>query len=111
MQHGEPKSDNAPANLVTDDVVDVILQEAAVTLEKASERMLELHQKVALLTIENGQLTKALAEAQAVCVCGCEPTEHESYGEEGESCGVPGHDCFRTSKAVVMLMASLRGEL
>lgn len=50
-------------------------------------------------------------EALAVCACGCDAAAHESYGEDGESCGRDDHDCYRTSKAAVMDLAIRREAL
>ena len=34
---------------------------------------------------------EALRECNAVCLCGCPESEHESYGEDGESCADESH--------------------
>lgn len=53
-------------------------------------------------------LVSIVAEALAVCACGCPATDHESYGEDGESCGRNGHECIRTSQAVLTLLQQYR---
>ena len=42
-----------------------------------------------------------LRECNAVCLCGCPDAEHESYGEDGESCGDEEHECVRVAPAVL----------
>jgi hypothetical protein len=51
---------------------------------------------------------KELAESNAVCVCGCPESAHESYGEDGDSCEDDTHECMRTSKAVYAIVHQLR---
>src|ERR1017187_9603380 len=48
-------------------------------------------------------LRAALAETTGVFLCGCPPEDHESYGEDGESCGHDDHECIRTCRAIQTL--------
>ena len=50
-------------------------------------------------------------ESNAVCVCGCEPKDHESLGEDGECCGHEDHECIRTSRSVAKIVADLRARV
>lgn len=50
------------------------------------------------------RLRGLLHECNAVCLCGCPASEHESYGEDGESCGVEGHECLRVAPAVLEIV-------
>lgn len=43
------------------------------------------------------------------CACGCPMTQHESYGEDGESCGNDNHDCVRVFPAVALRLRGLEG--
>lgn len=52
----------------------------------------------------NTKLEESLAESSEVCVCGCPPADHESYGEDGESCGKD-HECIRTCIAIRDMLA------
>jgi len=58
--------------------------------------------------VEMKRLTEVCKESNSVCACGCPPGDHESYGEEGECCGVEGHECIRTSRAVLAMLTRLR---
>ena len=49
-----------------------------------------------------------LHECNAVCLCGCPESEHESYGEDGESCGHDDHECLRVPKSVLAYVETLR---
>ncbi len=49
-----------------------------------------------------------LRECNAVCLCGCPASEHESYGEDGESCGHYYHECVRVAPAVLAAMQTER---
>lgn len=55
-----------------------------------------------------GELEALLRECNAVCLCGCPDSEHESYGEDGESCGHDDHECIRVPKAVLAYVERLR---
>lgn len=55
-----------------------------------------------------GELESLLRECNAVCLCGCPESEHESYGEDGESCGHDDHECLRVPKAVLAYVERLR---
>lgn len=57
---------------------------------------------------EVARLTALLRECNAVCLCGCPESEHESYGEDGESCADEGHECIRVAKAVLAYVERLR---
>jgi hypothetical protein len=57
-------------------------------------------------TLEGG-----LALDNAICLCGCPSSEHESYGEDGESCGVDGHECIRVAPAVLEIVQRERAIL
>lgn len=54
------------------------------------------------------RLTGLLEECNAVCLCGCPAGEHESYGEDGESCGHDDHECIRVAPAVLAHVEALR---
>lgn len=60
---------------------------------------------------ENTRLRAVLAESAAVCACGCSDVDHESYGEDGESCGHDDHECYRTSPAASSALSTLRAQL
>lgn len=57
---------------------------------------------------EVARLTALLRECNAVCLCGCPDSEHESYGEDGESCGHDDHECIRVAPAVLAYVNKLR---
>lgn len=57
---------------------------------------------------EVARLTALLRECNAVCLCGCPASEHESYGEDGESCADEGHECIRVAPAVLAYVNKLR---
>ena len=50
-------------------------------------------------------------EAFGVCICGCQLSEHENYGEDGEQCENEMHECIRTSKAAYAVVHTLRARL
>lgn len=54
------------------------------------------------------ELESLLRECNAVCLCGCPDSEHESYGEDGESCGHDDHECIRVAPAVLAYVERLR---
>lgn len=54
------------------------------------------------------ELTVLLRECNAVCLCGCPESEHESYGEDGESCGDEKHECIRVAPAVLEIVQRYR---
>ena len=54
------------------------------------------------------ELESLLRECNAVCLCGCPESEHESYGEDGESCADEGHECIRVAPAVLAYVERLR---
>ena len=58
-----------------------------------------------------GELEALLRECNAVCLCGCPDEEHESYGEDGESCGHDDHECIRVAPAVLAYVNKLRSAL
>lgn len=45
---------------------------------------------------------------RAVCICGCPDADHESYDEDGESCGIDDHECVRVCTAAAEIVARLR---
>lgn len=53
------------------------------------------------------QLRDELAVERAVCICGCPPGEHESYGDEGETCENESHECIRVAVAVAQIAANM----
>lgn len=57
---------------------------------------------------EVAHLTAFLRECNAVCLCGCPESEHESYGEDGESCGHDDHECIRVAPAVLEIVQRYR---
>ena len=57
---------------------------------------------------EVARLTALLHECNAVCLCGCPESEHESYGEDGESCGHDDHECLRVPRSVLAYVETLR---
>jgi len=54
------------------------------------------------------ELESLLRECNAVCLCGCPESEHESYGEDGESCGHDDHECIRVAPAVLEIVQRYR---
>lgn len=54
------------------------------------------------------ELESLLRECNAVCLCGCPESEHESYGEDGESCGDEKHECIRVAPAVLEIVQRYR---
>lgn len=54
------------------------------------------------------ELESLLRECNAVCLCGCPESEHESYGEDGESCADEGHECIRVAPAVLEIVQRYR---
>ncbi len=65
----------------------------------------------ATLQAERDILRDVCNESNAVCVCGCLNGAHENYGEDGECCGVEGHECIRTCEAVAAKVATLQAQL
>lgn len=63
------------------------------------------------LDVQRMKLTEVCHESNAVCVCGCPASEHESYGEDGEACSNEAHQCIRTSLAVQKQVAALTARL
>lgn len=63
------------------------------------------------LVAEVEQLTVIANESNAVCACLCPVNEHENYGEEGESCENPNHECVRTSHAVANILAARKADI
>lgn len=57
---------------------------------------------------EIARLAALLSECNAVCLCGCPESEHESYGEDGESCADEGHECIRVAPAVLEIVQRYR---
>lgn len=55
-----------------------------------------------------GELESLLRECNAVCLCGCPDSEHESYDEDGESCGQDDHECIRVAPAVLEIVNRYR---
>lgn len=53
-------------------------------------------------------LVRRASEDSAACICGCPLDEHETYGEDGESCGNETHECFRVSASVAETVNNLR---
>lgn len=54
------------------------------------------------------ELESLLRECNAVCLCGCPDSEHESYGEDGESCADEEHECIRVAPAVLEIVQRYR---
>jgi hypothetical protein len=54
------------------------------------------------------ELESLLRECNAVCLCGCPDADHESYDEDGESCGNDEHECIRVAPAVLAYARKLR---
>lgn len=67
--------------------------------------------QLAGMATERDTLRAQLAEASAVCACGCADADHESYGDDGQSCGQDGHDCYRVSPAALAELMKLRAQL
>jgi hypothetical protein len=95
------------------------LREAFVTMEKAAnQREAEVERLNDELngTIQLGNqareqliaLRQCVADDRAVCLCGCPADAHESYGEDGESCGCEDHDCLRVCAGAADAVAALR---
>ena len=71
----------------------------------------EVRALLSLLDVERkraDELMNELTGDRAVCICGCPPEAHESYGEEGEACEHDDHECLRVCVAVRNIVASLR---
>ena len=85
----------------------------AATLEgelKEASRLAKKEADVYRKSVEDrDRLERELGESNAVCICGC--PVHESYGEDGESCGVDSHDCIRVSASAATLYAKLQQEV
>lgn len=64
-----------------------------------------IHEDLPALVAAVERLTVVATESNAVCACLCPLNEHENYGEDGEGCGNPYHDCVRTSHAVANILA------
>jgi hypothetical protein len=77
----------------------------------------EWHKLALLAAVSTGappeieRLREVCAESNAVCICGCPADVHENYGDEGECCENPTHECLRTSKAVYAVIHQLRQQL
>ncbi len=71
---------------------------------------LDLEQRLAEAEADCDRLTTVCNESNAVCACGCANDEHESYGEDGESCGHDDHECVRTSLVVSCMLRDLRAD-
>jgi hypothetical protein len=63
------------------------------------------------LRAEVERLKAELSEERAVCLCGCPAADHEDYPEEGQDCGVPGHECILVAKAVLESVTQERERL
>jgi len=70
-------------------------------LEADGKRIAELEREIA-------ELTARVHADNAVCLCGCHESEHESHGEDGESCAEPNHECLRVPVAARDYAAKLR---
>lgn len=46
-----------------------------------------------------------------VCICGCPVSQHESYDDDGESCGDQSHECVRVCPTALSIAQSLREQL
>ncbi len=57
------------------------------------------------------RLLERIRQDNAFCICGCPDSEHESYGEDGESCENPRHECVRVCAAAASIAESLRAEV
>jgi hypothetical protein len=60
---------------------------------------------------EAAALRERLNADNAVCLCGCPDGDHESYGEDGESCANEDHQCLRVAVGVQQVFAALRERL
>ena len=60
----------------------------------------EQAEEIERLTKTNDLLDRSLDSWTEVCVCGCPISEHENYGEEGESCEHEDHQCLRTCPGI-----------
>ena len=68
----------------------------------------EAADEITCLRAEVERLKEVCKESNEVCACECPASDHESYGENGECCGVEGHECIRTSRAVFAILTGLR---
>lgn len=57
------------------------------------------------------RLRAQLLEDRERCACGCDIADHENYGEDGEGCDNPAHECLRTSTAIVAMLTALRARM
>jgi hypothetical protein len=55
-------------------------------------------------------LEEIIALDNAVCLCGCQIEDHESY-DEGEHCEHDDHECIRTCPAIAQLYAAQRSRI
>lgn len=67
-----------------------------------------VRQLLVRLVADLTRLRSVCEESNAVCMCGCPPSAHESLGEDGESCGHDDHQCVRTSRTVLAELVRLR---
>lgn len=81
------------------------------TIKKLEERLAEYKAENAALREELERTYANLIESNAACVCGCPDSEHESYEDDGLSCGKDEHECIRSSVAVAELMTRKCKEL
>jgi hypothetical protein len=81
--------------------VDGVSTSAAVSL---ALDLLDAHRELE----EKDREIERLMEMNSVCICGCPISEHENYGEDGEACDNPDHECLRTCPAIVAMFAKER---
>jgi hypothetical protein len=56
-------------------------------------------------------LKEQLRQERMFCLCGCPASDHESYGEDGESCGDEDHECLLVAPAVRTCFDKLRAQV
>jgi len=85
--------------------------EAFIVAARGPDAMAALQARLAEQAQELARLTEELALDRAVCLCGCAHDVHETYGDEGESCGNDTHECIRVAPAVLSAVTLLRQQL
>ena len=91
------------------------IEQLSEEVAEAERKIDDLRDEVSAQTARAEEAEASLAEREAllhecnaVCLCGCPESEHESYGEDGESCGHDDHECLRVPKSVLAYVETLR---
>ena len=91
------------------------IEQLSEEVAEAERKIDDLRDEVSAQTARAEEAEASLAEREAllhecnaVCLCGCPESEHESYGEDGESCGHDDHECLRVPRSVLAYVETLR---